>query len=523
MKHIGLLFFGFLFSFSSHVVANEKIKNMSVLGDSVAVGFLADLKFGEDVPSDHPFIDILIDVYMGGDKEEARERANDLYLNEYRLSAFVGDLNSPDCYAHSCKLKLSEKTAMNHAFVGHKMSDVLKEQFSKLDPKAEYIIVEAGANDYCSDQPDDVVLKNFKSSYAAIIDKLAKLEKKPWVLFVSVPNVPQLFENIPGSLRSTTVDLPLIGEKTLTCGEIRDGGLVEDQRSCKRLAKRKPTDQDKKLWKDINDSLAEMVKQQKNDHFILSDDFNKQAITTADVSVDCFHPNSTGQKKLSELTLNPLKGFIQSISSWVTRSLTTPFENSVGILEEKDQIDRLLRGFFRTSLDIQTHYQTAVKKNLTAQQLDQLTKIYRHPSFQFLEQAKKALQQKPLPKTYEQYANPDALLKNSPYFAAIQELNTKAGFSEYLNQQLSLISQARYAIRHHQPIVFSDELAQKVQPKGWFSKEAVNKHTLAMLALSLENMPLDEIQGLTALLSDPLFQKERGLRLTSLKEALLSE
>ena len=284
-----------------------RISKMALLGDSIGVGLFSDTKLGSQLPQNSPVFSFIGSILNGEALDTALLTTNATYRDNYP-SAFIGKLNVPNCFSLACQLHLTASSANNFAVAGSQVDDVLDTQLPALASDTNLVVVEIGANDFCS---EDYNQNDYLTTYKQILDRLATASNQPVVVVIPIPNIPSVFQNAPAATKSLVYNffIPL----QLTCGDIRDGqfAYTEHEPFCPRLVSSN-TNTMASEWLSVNAGLANLVNSYaQTGRFVFVQNLTTWSIQQTDLAMDCFHPNLSAHQKLAQMTWASLQAKIQ--------------------------------------------------------------------------------------------------------------------------------------------------------------------------------------------------------------------
>lgn len=272
---------------------------MAVLGDSISAGFLVDTQLGSPVSLKSPIMALLNNI--GGSFDDTMA----LIAGNYKANfpaAFVAKAD-PDCISHSCQLHIPTGQAINHAVIAHRISDLLAIQLPKLDPNADYVVVEIGANDFCANDYDQA---KFLAQYSQLVKALGARAHSTRVQFIPIPAIPKVFELADSGTVSSVANLAFV-ELPVHCGDIRDGLMFEGSAFCPRvLAAGKNLGPLYTQLAAVNSGIQDLVEAAKNPKMTFAEGLISEPLTKDDLAIDCFHPNKAAHQKMASRTMNTL-------------------------------------------------------------------------------------------------------------------------------------------------------------------------------------------------------------------------
>ncbi len=187
---------------------------LTVLGDSVAVGFLGDTQMGTELPADNEFFNALLSG------KPQHPSAFDAYYKHHFKNAFS---SGKHCVSLACRIEHNNFYVHNLAVSGARVSGErdgdIAAQLERANVKTTHYVLEAGTNDFCDpDFNHDTLITSLKSVSEKILARNAQAQ----LLIVPVLPVVSVFRDVtsPEDVAFTK------GDKTYTCAQIRDGGLA---------------------------------------------------------------------------------------------------------------------------------------------------------------------------------------------------------------------------------------------------------------------------------------------------------
>jgi lysophospholipase L1-like esterase len=162
-----------------------------------------------------------------------------------------------------------------------------------------YVTMLIGANDVCYDTPND----QFRASLENAFSQLAQIKQdRPIRMFVmSIPNIADLGrEEINKAVISAGI----------TCGAFRN--RLNACRNVLKWETQEEYEQRREVVRKKNDILREVAtKAYSNLDVRYSNALFESRIEVTDLAIDCFHPNRTGQEKLSKLAWQAQPWFLE--------------------------------------------------------------------------------------------------------------------------------------------------------------------------------------------------------------------
>ena len=283
---------------------------MTVLGDSVAVGFLGDTQMGTELPAANKFFAAL----LGGDPQHPR--AFDAYYKDNFKNAFSSGKN---CVSLACRIEHNSFHVHNLAVSGARMTAQrdgdLPAQLALVNKDTTHYVLEAGTNDFCAlDFDQDKLVNAFKNLSSKLLAHRADAQ----LLIVPVLPVVRVFRD---AARTTDTAFTKDGV-AYTCNQIRDGGLLppEHQQAashCPRLHGVTEAAQFDALQAEldaVNAALAALASDQEKvthaspvtdteqaheSRITFAASIAEQIITKEHLAADCFHPSRAGLELIS--------------------------------------------------------------------------------------------------------------------------------------------------------------------------------------------------------------------------------
>ncbi len=293
----------------------KSVNEMAVLGDSIGVGFLVDTELGvkplDSSPIFTKFLQPILPQVFVGITADAFIRQISILSRHYRdsyQSAFIGNMskiNGQDCFSLACKLNLKANQTHNYSVAGYQIDNILSES-ERLSATVDLIIIEIGANDFCSISYDQNV---FLTRYQKLVDKLKEHPNNPVVLFIPIPNIPHVFKTAPAKTDNFEFFFDF------NCGDIRDGlQFGNDNSFCPRFANANSTflTRASQQISDLNSAVKTIIdKAELPDRFFYASELNDWSIQKSELAADCFHPNLKAHKKISDLSWKVISKSIQ--------------------------------------------------------------------------------------------------------------------------------------------------------------------------------------------------------------------
>ena len=288
---------------------------LTVLGDSVAVGFLGDTQMGAELPADNQFFAAL----LSGNPQHPS--AFDEHYKHHYKNAFS---SGKHCVSLACHIEHNNFYVDNLAVSGARASgerDVdIAAQLTRADVNTTHYVLEAGTNDFCdADFDHDKVLTSIKSVSEKILARNAEAQ----LLIVPVLPVVSLFRDVTSPADTAFTQ----GDQTFTCAQIRDGGLAppEHQQAaslCPRLngADTAQLDAMQAELDALNAALSALAHQSdaatslnatppKEEGDLFTTDAHRITVATSlatqvfeqqHLAADCFHPSRAGLELIAK-------------------------------------------------------------------------------------------------------------------------------------------------------------------------------------------------------------------------------
>jgi lysophospholipase L1-like esterase len=280
-----------------------------VLGDSVARGMLIETEFGKELPGKikQSLYDDLASYIMG--QEVTMSELEQRYGNLER-TAFMGT----DPWSHWSQLSSAERalSRKNLAVSGARGStersidfsaqvDQAAQLYGELpqDQRPDYVVVEFGANDWCSSKaPED-----FGAAYREQLSRILTLFPDATVLVSAVFNMPELARAVGAA--EMALELKILGQsRKFTCGEIR-GSMCSRLKKLDEQAGLKDVEEMNRLLRQlVREMQAELMGRQRL--IFAASTFDSVKITRDMLAVDCFHPNIRGHELVAGATYHDL-------------------------------------------------------------------------------------------------------------------------------------------------------------------------------------------------------------------------
>lgn len=173
----------------------------------------------------------------------------------------------------------------NFAKSGSKVKDLQRQLKNLLPNQPDFITILTGANDVCTWKPNhEIQLNNFENNLRKAMDTIVEQRPNAHVVLSSLPDMRNLFE---------------VSHETKKCRK-RWNFL----KFCKPLLKKDRTEEEREAFydrlADLNDAIARVANDY-GDNLYYAENVQYLEFEKKDVSkIDCFHPSTKGQKKLSE-------------------------------------------------------------------------------------------------------------------------------------------------------------------------------------------------------------------------------
>ena len=187
---------------------------LTVLGDSVAVGFLGDTQMGAELPADNKFFNALLSG------QPQHPSAFDAHYKHHFKNAFS---SGKHCVSLACRIEHNNFYVDNLAVSGARASGAhegdIAAQLERADVKTTHYVLEAGTNDFCDlDFNHDTLMTSIKSVREKILARNAQAQ----LLIVPVFPVVGVFRDVTSPEDTAFTK----GGEAYTCAQIRDGGLA---------------------------------------------------------------------------------------------------------------------------------------------------------------------------------------------------------------------------------------------------------------------------------------------------------
>ena len=320
---------------------------LTVLGDSVAVGFLGDTQMGEELSTDNLFFNALL-----SGKPQHPSAFDEHYKHHYENAFSSGK----HCVSLACRIEHNNFHVHNLAVSGARASGErdsdIAAQLERADVNTTHYVLEAGTNDFCDlNFNHDTLMASLKSVSAKILARNADAQ----LLITPVLPVVRVFRDVtsPEDIAFTQ------GDKTFTCAQIRDGGLAppEHQQAaslCPRLngADAAQLDAMQAELDAVNAAISALGNKaaptslnaspppQDNPDILVA---NAARITVATslatqtfdkqhLAADCFHPSKAGLEVISAKVFEHVQG-------WKPHRVVTEYR-PLPTLEEQPTLER---------------------------------------------------------------------------------------------------------------------------------------------------------------------------------------
>ncbi len=292
----------------------RQVRKMAILGDSIATGILSNTRLGKFPTISIGLPQVTIDFGDGFTVSASLFEVEENVIvskikglaeaYKKRASAFFGGIDlAEDVKSHALQLGLPSKDVLHLAGIGYQASDVLQsiEDNAQKLAEVDYVVVEVGANDFCSNGDSETIKNNFKQDYEKIITKLRNLSSKPVVLVVPIPNVPVALNRIKEETALKIMNQPVLCEKFQAAYCPRVGDSLSEQI---------------KLVQELNSIISELVrKSEAPERIILNESLQSATLLNDHFAADCFHPSKAGQQQISDLTFTTIKKYLKVRSS----------------------------------------------------------------------------------------------------------------------------------------------------------------------------------------------------------------
>ena len=309
---------------NDEVAVNFADFRMTVLGDSVAAGFLSDTQMGAELPADNAFFAAMLSG------KPQHPSAFDEHYKSHK-NAFT---SGKHCVSLACHIEHNNFHVHNLAVSGARLSgerDVdIAAQLTRADTSTTHYVIEAGTNDFC-----DLGFNKDKllTTLSDLTNQIHTRNPDAQILIVPVLPVVNLFRNVASSSDTAfTKD-----GKTYTCGQIRDGGMLPPEQQkigsfCPRLHGVTEAEQFDALQAELDavnagisamamfsgkvmhasppaedGSVEDTLAKLGEDRITVATSLATQVFDKQHLAADCFHPSQAGL----ELVANKIFAHVQ--------------------------------------------------------------------------------------------------------------------------------------------------------------------------------------------------------------------
>ncbi|MFK7825476.1 MAG: SGNH/GDSL hydrolase family protein [Oligoflexales bacterium] len=292
------------------------VQSMVVFGDSMAVGVGVAYQKGQELTTEelayHPGIEEAL-KQQGDTSSKRDQKKSDLNIIQSFDGAYsatgetikrCSEIMDENCYSHAARLKV--EYLKNYAMSGSKIQDVLQIQlplFLKSKSHADYVVVNIGGNDFCSNNFDKNV---FVDCYKQVLTSLYNLESKPVILLVPPPSITKVFS----SLNDSSPAFSILDEETeskadFICGDIR-------WVFCPRAALNRENLESQahiidEIIEGVNRAVAKVQDPKEQKRIFIARELSQFEVTPDIIGIDCFHPNKEGYIKIANTSFKAVE------------------------------------------------------------------------------------------------------------------------------------------------------------------------------------------------------------------------
>lgn len=280
-------------------------KSMGALGDSMTAGFLAHFnRKTSKLPWNQ--------AWLLGQLATFGVTLNTKVLESPGLSWATGLEKNKRVKSHAERLMGlglgSSRRVINEAISGDETQDLLLKQLSELNKESryrfrteypDYVTVLIGANDACADSPEDMTdVGDFYARFYMAMDEMLWNNSNTHILVSHLPNIEKL--------RTVAKDADVLGFDALGISKCQD--LWEVTGLCPTLTTHEEPSIRQKVAQRVRDynlamtSVTKNLRSQYGDRIRVSERAYQAQFSADNLSLDCFHPNVSGQNILAHET-----------------------------------------------------------------------------------------------------------------------------------------------------------------------------------------------------------------------------
>lgn len=296
--------------------------NMLILGDSISVGVLSETRLGDPlkVAVDSQDVSLIVSEETRLDIPILELVNSDLTINtglivsrllelqdsyKNRPSAFFGGIDLDQDQGSLASLLGLKSTEVRHGgFSGYKSGDVAQRslpQAMEEDGDFDLVVLEIGANDFCSSQSSSQLLVDFRDNLRNILEQIGEMASNPQLVVLPIPDIPTILDKVKGEVVAS-IDLDFIGRHTLTCFDMQ-------RNYCPRIT------QDYQSVVTLRDEMNRIIAEELEEFDLQTDGSpavlvhqvaNAENFPDDALSLDCFHPGEVGHSILSQAVYEAL-------------------------------------------------------------------------------------------------------------------------------------------------------------------------------------------------------------------------
>lgn len=278
-----------------------------VFGDSLAAGSLAGTNAGDALSADN------FGVLMKAIEQSKEQPENFDLITQNTNEA----LSSPDEtafegnkeYSFGPRLeKLAQKKVevRRYAVPGARTNtlqtqiDNMKKDQSEGRPKADFVVLHIGGNDWCDVKPD----ADFKNDFSAALKNIMSENPEAKILVLPVPNISKVMSIADtDAFKGTFQDF----EKKIACSEVRQYINVCRKRDIGFGATPEALAPFESSLQSYNQIVSDVAKNAPNESpnfkgkIVVAESYGKgEGFDSTWLGSDCFHPGSHGQNKIAD-------------------------------------------------------------------------------------------------------------------------------------------------------------------------------------------------------------------------------
>ena len=301
-----IIFITFLLALSHLAVAQDNIRSMGAIGDSITAGAVANLHIGDKLR----FSTFEKVFRFLGNFEYPSDIRYTRPVENQELSWATGDHRHSRSHFMRLKQRYPRLTQINYGISGAKakhlfeehIDNFMEESLAKFGTRVpDYVTYLIGGNDMCAESADELTSENdFYNFNRSNLQKLLQANPRSKILVSSLPMVDQLSDKMRNVRIFKTSNFFMRNFKCQNMWTLAN--------FCQTLTQpQSPRDQEviAARIRAFNQILEEIVVDLSVDHpgqIKYSSAFQNIDFQPAQLSMDCFHPSFEGQNTLADET-----------------------------------------------------------------------------------------------------------------------------------------------------------------------------------------------------------------------------